>query len=564
MLVPLFQGGSYTSDSPNWAADRTVNLFTEVGESGATKSAMRLRGSPGLRLFCELPTAPVRGIWVNESRLFAAGGSRSYEVFPNAVPHDQGEIGDDATHTPVQMFPNGGQLFIVSAGQGYIDTGTEIIACELATLTGTLSSPGTIIVTRRGREGGRTNYPPTTNVDPLNPWFTVDWTSGDTFDPAMVGRDITLNGATFEVLSVRGDGKQMRIRGSAGVLANLTWTCVLPVLAKTGAFLDGYFIAAPPDDKRFRISSLYDGLTWDPLDYGVKQGYPDNISSILADHGDLWLLGTETAEIWRNTGNADFPYEKDLGAFIHQGCAATWSVVRLNNGVAWLGGDARGRVTAWRAQGYIPVRISTHGVEQAWRNYAEVSDAIGFVYRLDGHEFWQLQFPTAKATWVYDALTGLWHERDSWDPVEAEYGMHRARCYGYVWGKHFVGDYASGKIYEMSASFYDDDGTAIRRLRQAPHLSDEQLWHFFYRLQLDMETGSVVADPPMTLEWSDDGGHTWKTPLTITAGALNDFTKRVIWRRLGKSRDRVWRITSTAAIPHTWINAIIDVTKGTA
>lgn len=86
----------------------------------------------------------------------------------------------------------------------------------------------------------------------------------------------------------------------------------------------------------------------------------------------------------------------------------------------------------------------------------------------------------------------------------------------------------------MSPTLYDDAGSPIRRLRQAPHLSDGQLNHFFHRLQLDMETGSGVADPEMMLEWSDDGGHTWSTPFTITAGALNDYKKRVIWRRLGK------------------------------
>lgn len=527
-FIPLFQGGSYTSDSPNWAADRTVNLYPEVGESGTTKSRIRLRGCPGLRLFATLPTAPVRGIWVNDYRLFAAGGSRCYEVFQNGAFQDRGEIGDDAAHSPVQMFPNGIQLFIVSAMRGYIDTGTQIVPVNLAPVNGTVNTSGT----------------------------AVDWTGGDTFDLTMAGSTVTINGVSYAVVSVRGDRKQMTIAADAGSQTNVAYTATIPLKAKTGAFLDGYYIASPPDSKQFNISALYNGLEWDPLDFGVKEGYPDNINAIIADHEELWLLGTETIEVWRNTGNADFPFERDLAAFIHQGCAATWSVVRLNNGLAWLGGDPRGRVTAWRAQGFVPVRISTHAVEQAWREYPEINDAIGFAYRMDGHEFWQITFPTAGATWVYDALTGLWHERDS------SGGRHRARCHGYVWGKHLVGDWQNGNIYEMAPNYYDDDGTPIRRSRQAPHLSDEELNHFFHRLQLDMETGSGVADPEMQLEWSDDGGHTWSLPIVVTAGALGAYSKRVIWRRLGKSRDRVFRITSTAAIPHTWIDAVIDVTKG--
>jgi hypothetical protein len=536
--IPLFQGGSYTADSPNWAADRTLNLFTEVGESGSTKSPMRLRGSPGLAVFATLPTSPVRGIFVNEYLLFAVGGSRLYSISQAGAWTDLGDVGDDASHSPAQLFPNGGQLFIVSAGLAYLHTGTELLALNLGTLEGTVSTFGT----------------------------AVEWVAGDNFDAAMVGRSVIINGVTYTVASVRADNKHLNLTTSTGgpfeFQWNLAFTATLPLTARTGAFLDGYFIATRPNSKQFNLSKLYDGKVWDALDFGIKEGYPDNILSMIADHEELWLLGSETTEVWRNTGNALFPFERDQAAFIHQGIGATYTLNRLNNGVAWLGGDTRGRITAWRAQGFVPVRISTHAVEQAWRGYSEVSDAIGFTYRMDGHEFWQIGFPTAGATWVYDALSSQWHERDSLDG--GAYGMHRARCHGYIWGKHLVGDFANGKIYQMSPTLYSDAGVPIRRLRQAPHLSDEQIRHFFHRLQLDMETGSAVANPEMELSWSDDGGHTWSTPIVVAAGELTDYSKRVIWRRLGDSRDRVFRITSTAAIPHTWINALVDVSKGTS
>jgi hypothetical protein len=539
--IPLFTGGSYTTDSPDWSADRTVNLYSEVGETGATASPMRLRGSPGLSLFSMLPTSPVRGIWVNEHRLFAAGGSRSYEVFQNGTFQDRGDIGDDAGHSPVQMFPNGNQLFIVSAGMGYIDTGTAMVPITLGTLNGIVNTNGT----------------------------TIDWVSGDTFDLPMVGQTILINTLVggillttlFTVASVRGDGKQATLTATAGMNLGVAYQApLLPLTVKTGAFLDGYFIAARPDSKQFNISALYNGLEWDPIDFGIKEGYPDNIASIIADHEELWLLGTETTEVWRNTGNSDFPFERDLGAFIHQGCAAPWSVVRLANGVAWLGGDSRGQLTAWRAQGFVPVRVSTHAVEQAWRTYASIADAIGFTFRMDGHEFWQINFPTADKTWVYDATTGLWHERTSGA------GRHLGRAHGFVyaWGKHLVGDYTSGAIYEMSPSFFDDAGAPIERLRQGPHLVDEELRLFYHRLQLSVESGSGVADAVFELSWSDDGGHTWSTPIPLTGGAIGAFTTRFIWRRLGEARDRTFRIRSTAAIQHSWIDAFADLTKGTS
>lgn len=597
--IPLFQGGSYLSDSPNFAADRTVNLFSEIAESGTGKAPLRLRGCPGLSLFANLPTSPHRASWVNEYRQFVVSGSRLYEVFINGTFTDFGDVGDDADHTPAQIIPNGGQLLIISAGlvylagvttqqvflgriEGLVDTADAAVTwitgdlfdanlvdqpitifdieytvasvedekhLTLTASAGTQSAVGFVaIVPLAGRV--------TTNG------LVVDWASGDIFDQSIAGQVVTINGVEYTVAAVRGDSKQLTLTTDAGVQADVPYSALLPLTAISGAFLDGYYIVARPNSKQINISALYNGLNWDPLDFGIKQGYPDNIVALLADHEELWIFGTDTTEVWRNTGNANFPFERDLSAFIHQGNCAGWATVRLNNGVAWIGGDPRGKPVAWRAQGFEPVRISTHAVEQAWARYSKVTDADGFAYRLEGHEMWQISFPAPNVTWEYDALTGLWHERDSWDG--AEYGRHRARTHGDIrdWNKALVGDYASGKLYQMSPTLYDEAGTPIRRLRQGPHLSDEQLWHFFHRLQLDLEVGVGVADAVFELSWSGDGGHTFNTPIVVTAGALTAYTARVIWRRLGKSRDRIFRVTSTAAMPHTWINALIELSKG--
>jgi hypothetical protein len=58
-------------------------------------------------------------------------------------------------------------------------------------------------------------------------------------------------------------------------------------------------------------------------------------------------------------------------------------------------------------------------------------------------------------------------------------------------------------------------------------------------------TATVGKDPQILLEWSDDGGDTFPYSRLVPIGKLGERNLRAIARRLGKSRDRVFRITIT-------------------
>lgn len=331
--------------------------------------------------------------------------------------------------------------------------------------------------------------------------------------------------------------------------------------ASSGCYLDGYFIAAKPGTKVFFISALNDGLTWDALDFASKEGYPDAISSVLADHRELWLFGThKSTEVWRNEGDPDFPFRPDPGGFQHYGLAAKHSVCNFASGVAWLGGDTRGRVAAFRSQGFQPVRISNYAVEETWRGYGDISGAVGYTYLDSGHEFYVLTF--ASATWVYDLTENVWHQRGVWNGTG--YDRFPGWVHAFAFGKHIVGDHTSGKLYEMSLSTGTYEGATIRRERIAPHMCEEQKNLFFHKFQLDLETGVGAAELFADLSWSDDGGRTWTTAVTRSAGVSGDYDARVIWRRLGSARDRLFKVTVTADRKIAMIDAYYEATPGHA
>lgn len=339
--------------------------------------------------------------------------------------------------------------------------------------------------------------------------------------------------------------------------------------ASTVTFLDGYFVVNKPDTAEFYISGLYDGLLWDSLDFATAEAATDNLVCVKAVRGDLWLLGQASTEMDYNSGDADFPFSPIQGTVIEYGCAAKGSVAVTGNTVFWLGLDKDGSSMIWMANGYQPQRISTDAIEFAIQQYNTITDAVAYTYQEDGHYFYVLNFTNANTTWVYDIRMNEWHERAFWNIETGAYERDRGQAHIFCFKKHLVGDFETGKIYEQSLDIYDDDGSPLRRMRTAPHLSDDLEYLFFQEFQLDMETGiglshgeSQNITPQVMLRWSDDGGHVWSDENWRSAGKIGQYKHRVIWRMLGRSRDRVFQVAFSAKCKVFLIAAHARVERG--
>lgn len=320
-------------------------------------------------------------------------------------------------------------------------------------------------------------------------------------------------------------------------------------------FIDGYFVFNQPNSQKFWVTSLYDGSSVDPLAFASAEGSPDNLVTLIVDHREIWLFGTNSVEVWYDAGTPDFPLARIQGAFNEIGCAAAYSVAKLDNGVFWLGADARGKGIVYRSQGYSGKRVSTHAVEWQIQQYAKISDAVGYTYQQDGHSFYVLNFPTAETTWVYDVATEAWHERAGW--LDNKFTRHRGNSQMFFNNTVVIGDYFAGYIYAYDLNTYTEAGTVqkwLRSWRALPTGENNLLRTTQHSLQLDCESGVGLdgdvqgSDPNVMLRWSDDGGHTWSNYHTRSMGPIGQYGRRVIWRRLGmtlKLRDRVYEISGT-------------------
>jgi hypothetical protein len=324
--------------------------------------------------------------------------------------------------------------------------------------------------------------------------------------------------------------------------------------AVTVAYLDGYFIFNPPNSQRFYLTALLDGTSVDPLDFASAEGSSDGLVALIVDHRELWLFGTDSIEVWYDAGLSDFPFVRIQGAFNELGCAAPYSVAKLDNGLFWLGSDARGKGIVYRAEGYTGKRMSTHAVEWQIQQYGDISDAIGYTYQQDGHAFYVLIFPSANTTWVFDVATQAWHERAGF--VNGDFTRHRSNCQMAYNNEVIVGDYQNGNIYSFDLDVYADNGQIqkwLRSWRALPTGQNNLKRTTQHSMQLDCETGVGLnvgqgEDPQAMLRWSDDGGHTYSNEHWKSLGKIGVFQRRAIWRRLGmtlKLRDRVYELSGT-------------------
>ena len=109
----------------------------------------------------------------------------------------------------------------------------------------------------------------------------------------------------------------------------------------------------------------------------------------------------------------------------------------------------------------------------------------------------------------------------------------------------------------------------LRRQRTAPHLSQEQGWIFYQRVQFDFQAGvgqvsGTYVDPTVMIQWSDDGGHTWSQEVLAHVGRIGQYKARAIIRRPhGRSRDRIYRVTVSDPVAWNLVGAMLEAEPGT-
>jgi hypothetical protein len=321
------------------------------------------------------------------------------------------------------------------------------------------------------------------------------------------------------------------------------------------AFIDGWWIFNRPGTQTFYTNAPQYSTKFQGSYFALKDAFTDRLMGVIENKEQLWLPGETTTEIWYDAGGQYFPFQRLIGTELQVGCMATQSIARLSSGgqdsLIWLGRAERGENVVVRTQGLNYEVVTTPAVSDAIASYPYTADAIGYVYQEDTHEFYQLTFPTADRTWVYDASMPLelaWHERLSYDPYAAQFHRHRSNCYMNFAGMRIVGDYQNGALYQLTRAVQNEAGWPLYRRRRSPYLwnkEDRERAHM-QSLQVEFSQGQgsqtgLGANPQAYLTVARDNGmslasayepspsNTFPAPLA----SVGNTKQRTIWRKLG-------------------------------
>ena len=258
--------------------------------------------------------------------------------------------------------------------------------------------------------------------------------------------------------------------------------------------VDTFVIGTIPGTAQF-FSSLSNELIFEPLQVAAKAGWPDLLVGLVVAQRQIWLIGTQTTEIWFNAGGATFPFQIQSTTYVEHGCLAPSSIVKVGEDVMWLSVDRRGQVVCIRSvNGNSVKKVSTHAIENEWMTYTDLAGAVAFSYQQEGHTFYRITFPGDDKSWGYDISTDQWFE-PLWMDANGLLHRHRAQCGAFAYNTNVVGDWENGNLYQLNLNVFSDNGMPMHYIRSMPHLIDNDERIVYPSLIADMQTGTQPQVP---------------------------------------------------------------------
>lgn len=320
--------------------------------------------------------------------------------------------------------------------------------------------------------------------------------------------------------------------------------------ATSVAGLNGYFVFQLADGRMF--SSGLDEIDVGALDFSSASSDPDNAMRVYTRGQDLLSFGTRSLEFWQDAGNETFPFSRVTSRQI--GMLAAASVADIDQTCAWVAHDGTVRML----QGYDGARISTHAVERSIKSDASQADITACAWQELGHSFYALS--GTDWTWVYDATTRLWHERESYG--EGRWRIGQALRFA---GQTVLGDYELGKLYTLDDETYTEAGEHLVTKIITPPVTNGGQKFRLDRVELDMETGIGLAsasaheaDPQVMLDYTRDGVN-FSAQRMMSAGRMGQSMAKVFATRLGQHDSVSLRFSISAPVRRRIIGTRVGV-----
>jgi hypothetical protein len=390
----------------------------------------------------------------------------------------------------------------------------------------------------------------------------------------------TVSGAGRVSMAHNGEKLCIVVPGGSAYVWNATTSLLALItsanyrLSDTVCFKDGYYIFTETAGKVFFNSALNDPLTFDALDFGTAELGPDNIVGCHVNQDELFILGSETTEVFRNVGGAGFPFQRISGASFEKGAHSKFSPIQWEGSFYFIGGGRNEKSCIWRFGGSgEPSKISTDAIDNEIQKFTsgEIANAFSFTYSANGHAFIGFTIQSvniASRTFVFNVTASQKAGRVVWFEMQSgiDQGSWLGASIDFVYDKLVVSSLKNGDILILDEDLYYENGEPIYRLKTTAPLTNTGKRIFVSEAEIVAEVGvgnitGQGSDPQIGMSYSDDGAKTWTSYFMRSLGAIGDYLHRTVWRRLGRvPSHRVFRFQIADPVKISLIRLDLEVT----
>lgn len=382
---------------------------------------------------------------------------------------------------------------------------------------------------------------------------TIAEISGDTFET-----DTRVKYADFGSALYAANGA--KINGISTSAVTEMADADAPTTVTHVAVLDRYLIGNEVGTGNFHWADVNSPTAWSG-NYSEAEANPDNLVALDVQNLNLYLLGKKTLEKWYDDGST--PFIRLYQGLVQSGTVANYSFTWVNSiqTFCWL--DENRRVVMLAEGAVVPISLS---INKYIQEFTTVSDAIGDSVEIAGRPFYILTFPSEEVVLAYDFISKNWYRLASWNAISGEYDLYRGNCYclAPAWNYTLMGDRANGKVYKLSSTIYDEDGSLLRSLVQTAHYnhgaeSQEKFCNGIYVRLKRTQTSPEDGTPDLMVQYRDNGNTTWSTARSLTLHSASNTEFLAFTTRLGSYYSRQWRFYATDAYPICIVSVTEDV-----
>jgi hypothetical protein len=305
-------------------------------------------------------------------------------------------------------------------------------------------------------------------------------------------------------------------------------------------YQDGYFISVDTRTASWRLSAPGNGKEWPAtaVATGLIQTKPDTAVAALRVPGRgnmLFVFGKTVTEQWVDVGAQLFPYQRNSSLNIDFGCLNPATIASNENYVVWLASNEKsGPVIVYSTGGDI-TQISNDGINFKFANLQHPTDAYGFLFKQDGHMFYQITFPRDNLSLTYDFTT-----QKFFTLCDRFTNYHIAKRVAFFNNTYYFVSLKDGNLYELNSKYTTFDGEEIPRIRVCPNVRQPNSSSFAVNnLTFPMECGEDLTDARVDLTVSRDGGATFGNAAHYDMSAQGVRKSKVVFWNLGVTNDFV-------------------------